>query len=194
MTVRLAAPADAAGVLAIYEPYVRDTAVSFELDVPTVEAMADRIASTLPARPWLVVADDGVILGYAYAGTHRSRAAYQWSVETSVYVAPEARRRGVARALYGALLEVLRRQGFATALAGIAQPNASSVGFHEALGFRPVGVYPAVGFKAGAWHDVGWWTLRLAGDGPPGPLRTVAEVDLAGPLAAATRALGGAVE
>lgn len=176
MTVRLATPADAAGVRAIYAPFVRDTHVSFEAEVPSVDEVARRIAATAPAHPWLVADDEGAVAGYAYASPHRSRAAYQWSVEVSIYVAGP--RRGLGRTLYGALLDVLRAQGFANAYAGIALPNAASVGFHEALGFEPVGVYRGVGFKAGAWRDVGWWSLRLgegAAPDPPRPLTDVAD-------------------
>lgn len=193
MTVRLATSADAAGVLAIYAPFVRDTHVSFETVVPTEAEMARRIDATGPARPWLVTEADGAVTGYAYAGAHRAREAYQWSVETSVYVAEASRQRGVARVLYEALLDVLQLQGLANAYAGIALPNAASVGFHEALGFAPVGVYRAVGFKAGAWRDVGWWALRLgegAAPDPPHSLDAIAEAVLHR-LGAASRALGG---
>ena len=174
MTVRLATAADAAGVRAIYAPFVRDGHTSFETAVPSVEEVARRIDAG-PLHPWLV-ADDGAVAGYAYAGPHRSRGGYVWSVETSVYVAERARRRGVASALYAALLDVLRLQGFANAYAGVALPNAASVAFHEAAGFEPVGVYRRVGFKAGAWHDVGWWALRLGDGAAPEPPRPVAAV------------------
>ena len=164
MTLRLAEPADAAGILAIYEPVVRETAISFELEPPDEEEMRRRIASTLERRPWLVCTADGAVAGYAYAAAHRERPAYQWSVETSVYVHPDHRRRGVAHGLYTALLSALRVQGFYTALAGIALPNPASVGFHEACGFQWVGVYRAVGHKLGAWHDVAWLQLVLRED------------------------------
>lgn len=176
--LRLATPDDAAAVRAIYAPYVRDTTVSFELQVPEVDEVAGRITRTLERFPWLVAEEPSRILGYAYAGPHRDRPAYQWTAEVSVYTASDAHRRGLGRALYTALFDLLRLQGLATALAGIAQPNPASVAFHEALGFRPVGVYPRVGFKHGAWRDVGWWSLRL-GDGaapaPPRPLKAWAD-------------------
>jgi L-amino acid N-acyltransferase YncA len=175
LTLRRAEPADAAGILAIYAPIVRQTATSFELEPPTEEEMRRRIAGTLERRPWLVCEAAGAVAGYAYAAAHRERAAYQWSTETSVYVHPDHRRHGVARALYTALLAALRAQGFANALAGITLPNPASVGFHEACGFRWVGIYHAVGYKLGAWHDVGWLELRLreasgAPEGPPCPM------------------------
>ncbi|MEL6428934.1 MAG: N-acetyltransferase family protein, partial [Planctomycetota bacterium] len=151
--VRDAGPADAASILSIYAPFVEETAVSFETDVPSVDEMAARIEGTSETYPWLVH-EDGEVCGYAYACAHRGRAAYRWSVETSAYVAPDARRRGVARALYAALFELLALQGFVRAHAGIAQPNEASERFHAALGFERVGVYPSVGHKRGAWHDV----------------------------------------
>jgi L-amino acid N-acyltransferase YncA len=171
MEIRLAEPADAAGILTIYAPIVRDTATSFELEPPSEEEMGRRIASTLERRPWLVCEADGAVAGYAYAAAHRERAAYQWSVETSVYVHPDHRRRRVAHRLYTALLAALRVQGFANALAGITLPNPASVGFHEACGFHRIGVYHAVGHKLGAWHDVAWLEFRLREDqgGPAGP-------------------------
>lgn len=189
MTVRLATAADAPGVRAIYAPFVRDSWVSFEAEVPPVEEVARRIEAAPPAFPWLVADDAGAVAGYAYAGAHRSRTAYQWSAEVSVYLAEAHRRRGLARTLYGALLDVLRLQGYANAYAGVALPNAASVGFHEALGFEPVGVYRGVGYKAGAWHDVGWWALRLGDGAAPAPPRPLPEVAgaVADRLAAASR-------
>lgn len=175
MTIRLATPHDAPALAAIYAPIVAHTATSFEDVPPDAGEMARRLAATLPAHPWLV-ADDGEVLGYAYAGPHRARAAYRWAAEVSVYVAPRGHRRGVARALYTELLGRLAAQGYALALAGITLPNDASVGFHEAMGFAPVGVFPALGHKHGAWHDVGWWTRRLRElDDPPGDLRPVAD-------------------
>lgn len=176
MIVRLASPSDAPGVQAIYAPYVRDTSVSFETEPPTVADVAERIAAAGARYPWLVADDGGAVAGYAYAGPHRGRAAYQWSAEVSAYVDPTYHRRGIARALYQALFDVLREQGFATALAGITLPNVPSVGFHEALGFRRIATYPAVGFKHGAWHDTAWWTLRLGDGAAPEPPRSLGAV------------------
>jgi L-amino acid N-acyltransferase YncA len=159
--IRLATPADAAGVQAIYAPIVRDTAISFELEPPTVAEMQQRIVETLEHLPWLVCEQHLDILGYVYASRHRARPAYQWSVDVSVYVHPNARRMGVGQALYRSLFAILALQGFCQAYAGITLPNPASVGLHESLGFQPVGVYRAVGYKLGAWHDVGWWQLSL---------------------------------
>jgi phosphinothricin acetyltransferase len=108
------------------------------------------------------VTDGPAIAGYVYASSHRERAAYQWSVDVSVYVDPKYQRRNIGRGLYTALFELLRAQGYVNAYAGIALPNAGSVGIHEALGFEPIGVYRQVGYKLGSWHDVGWWCLRLS--------------------------------
>ena len=137
--VRLAEPADGAGVQAIYAPIVRDTAISFEVDPPSVEEMARRIDSTLERWPWLVCADEGTVLGYVYASRHRERAAYRWSVDVTAYIHESARRRGIGHALYTALLAMLAAQGYHRAYAGITLPNAASVGLHESLGFTPVG-------------------------------------------------------
>lgn len=161
VSVRLATQDDGAAVAAIYGPIVRDTSISFETEIPNGAVMAERILSTLAAHPYLVAERAGQVVGYAYASKHRERAAYRWSVDVTVYVAPQAHRTGVGRALYGPLLSILRAQGFHSAFAGIALPNAGSVGLHEAMGFVPVGIYRNVGFKHGKWHSVGWWGLEL---------------------------------
>ena len=169
--IRMARIADADEIAAIYRPSVTDAATSFEIDAPDGAEMARRIEAVLAVAPWLVcIGPAGDIAGYAYAGRHRERPAYQWSVDATVYIRADHRRRGVGRALYGVLFELLRLQGFCVAHAGITLPNAGSVGLHEALGFRPVGVYPAVGWKLGAWRDVGWWQLPLRDlSQPPSP-------------------------
>lgn len=166
--IRVARADDAAAIAAIYAPIVRDTFISFETEPPDPAEMARRIAATLPRFPWLVAEQAGGVAGYAYAGPHRARAAYRWSVDVTVYVAADARRRGVARALYGSLFAILRRQGFRSAFAGIALPNPASQALHEAMGFAPVGIYRDVGYRQGAWRDVGWWRLGLSQeDGEP---------------------------
>lgn len=169
--LRLATPADANAVGAIYAPYVEETPISFETAMPSGDEMARRIATTLARYPWLVWQEgSGGILAYAYAGPYRARAAYDWSADVTVYVARGAERRGIGRRLYTALLALLTAQGFMRAHAGITLPNPASIGLHEALGFRPVGVHPAVGFKLGRWHDVGWWQRPLAAcETPPKP-------------------------
>jgi phosphinothricin acetyltransferase len=148
-------------VAAIYAPAVNGSVISFELTAPDAAEMGRRIQETLKRWPWLVYEADGKVLGYAYACAHRARAAYDWSVEVSVYVAPDAHRRGIGRALYAELFAILKKQGYVNAYAGVALPNIPSVALHEALGFRPVGVYRRVGYKLGAWHDVAWGHLAL---------------------------------
>lgn len=172
MKLRTARLSDAASIAGIYAPIVRETAVSFEADPPTAGQIAARIETGLETYPWLVAEQECVLRGYAYAGPHRSRAAYRWACDVSIYVGSEARRCGVGRRLYRALFEILRRQNYAAAFAGITLPNPASVALHEALGFEAVGVFRKVGFKLGAWHDVGWWRLGLRDpdERPPEPI------------------------
>ena len=160
-TIRFAAETDATQILEIYAPVVTDTAISFEEVPPSRPEMAGRIRNTLERYPWLACEEAGRVLGYAYATEFRPRSAYQWSVEVTAYVRPEAQRRGVASALYTSLLGILRIQGFTNAVAGITLPNDASVALHERFGFKPVGVLQDVGFKLTRWHDVEWWALRL---------------------------------
>ena len=160
-SIRLATLDDADAVAAIYAPVVRDTCISFEFTPPSAEEMSARIAKTLPILPWLVWDDAGTTLGYAYASRHRERAAYQWSVDVSAYVHPEARRRGIGKALYRQLFRLLELQGYQNAYAGITLPNAASVALHESVGMTSIGIYRHVGFKMGAWRDVGWWERTL---------------------------------
>ena len=171
--IRLATAEDADGILEIYRPVVERTPISFETRCPTAEEMARRIAEVRRSFPWFVLEDGGAILGYAYASPHKDRAAYRWSVDVAVYVREDQRRKGVAGALYEALLPSLRMMGIHNAVAVIALPNPASVSLHESLGFSLVGVYPNIGFKLGEWHDVGHWLLRLreAEAGPGDPVR-----------------------
>jgi L-amino acid N-acyltransferase YncA len=167
--IRMATPADAAQAADIYRPSVEGSATSFEVDPPSAQQMAQRMAEVLELFPWLACHDGGELAGYAYASMHRERAAYRWSVDVSVYIREGSRRSGLGRALYTSLFALLRLQGFCAAHAGITLPNPASVGLHESLGFRPVGVYRKVGFKLGAWHDVGWWQLELRDRREPPP-------------------------
>ena len=175
--IRLAAPADGAALAEIYAPAVRERATSFELEAPGADEMARRVARLTERTPWLACEHRGAVVGYAYASPHRDRPAYQWSVEVSAYVHPDVQRAGVARALYTSLFAVLTRQGYRNAYAGITLPNDASVALHRALGFTDVGVYGAVGYKLGAWHDVAWLARGLAPHtpdaAPPVPLRAL---------------------
>lgn len=179
LSLRPATSADAAGIAAVYAPYVANTVISFELVPPTAEEMAERVARVSAQAPWLVAEKDETVIGYAYLSRHHERAAYQWSVDAAVYIASTWRRSGLGRALYTVLLALGRLQGFCAVHAGITLPNAASVGLHEALGFVPIARYPKVGYKLGGWHDVGWWQLELGPrDREPPELRswrTVAE-------------------
>lgn len=160
--IRLAAPLDGAALAEIYRPAVADCSTSFELEPPGAAEMARRVAQCIQRTPWLVYERDGRVVGYAYAGAHRERAAYQWSVEVSAYVHGDFHRRGIARALYNSLFAALAVQGFRNAYAGITLPNDASVALHASVGFTPVGVYRGIGYKLGAWHDVGWYERALA--------------------------------
>ncbi len=159
--IRLVTPADAPALRDIYAPSVTDTAVSFELEPPTIVEMANRVESCLQMHPWLAADCGGELLGYVYASPHRTRAAYCWSVDVSVYIAAAHRRKGLGKALYTSLFACLRLQGLYNAYAGITLPNNGSVGLHESMGFEPVGIYREVGYKFGQWHDVVWLQMEL---------------------------------
>ena len=163
VSVHVADPArDAGRVAEIYRPYVEDSIISFEEVAPSAVDMASRMASALELAPWLVSLDEnGRVIGYAYAGRHRDRAGYRWSVDLTAYVDPEWHGRGVGKALYAELLPTLRRQRFVNAYAGIGLPNAASVGLHESIGMSLIGVYEKVGWKLGTWVDVAWYGMRL---------------------------------
>jgi L-amino acid N-acyltransferase YncA len=167
MQVRTATAADAEACAAIYAPYVTDTAITFETEVPHTDEMAARIAAASERHAWLVLEDDGRVVGYAYGGPYKARAAYRWSCEVSVYVERERRRTGAGRALYEALLARLAERGYRMAVGGTTLPNDASVGLHRALGFEPVGTYRRIGYKHGIWHDVAWTQRELATGGDP---------------------------
>jgi phosphinothricin acetyltransferase len=164
---------DAAAVAAIYRPSVTESFVSFEEEPPTAAEMAARIEATLTRTPWLVATEADEAVGYAYAGRHRERAGYRWSVDISAYVRADWHGRGIGSALYRSLIRILAAQGFANAYAGITQPNPASVALHRSIGMELVGVYRGVGYKLGAWRDVAWYQLRLTdepGDPPAEPI------------------------
>lgn len=159
MEIRAARSTDAAAIAAVYAPYVTGSVASFEAEPPDERELAERMGEH-PTMPWLVAEDARTrVVGYAYASPHRSRAAYRWSVETSVYVAEPGR--GTGTALMSALLDQCAAGGLVSAYAGIALPSDASVALHEKLGFTFVGAFPRVGFKHGRWIDVGWWYRPL---------------------------------
>ena len=166
--VRDATPVDAAACAAIYAPYVTDTTISFETQPPGADEMARRIAKAQRSHAFLVLEDDGQVLGYAYGVPYRPRPAYRWSCEVSVYLEPGQRGRGGGRRLYEALLARLTERGYRMAVAGVTQPNEASLRLHRALGFEVVGTYARVGWKLGDWRDVTRLQLPL-GDPWPGP-------------------------
>ncbi len=180
ITVRPATPADARACAAIYAPYVRDTVSTFELEAPDEQEMARRIAAASRTHAWLVAmtvdsspgqgdAASGLVVGYAYGGPYKQRAAYRWSCEVSVYVELGRRGTGTGRVLYDALFERLAARGYRMAVAGMTLPNPASEGLHRAMGFAPIGVFRDIGWKSGAWHDVAWLQRPLAAADPVAP-------------------------
>jgi phosphinothricin acetyltransferase len=160
--------ADATACAAIYAPYVIESPVTFETEPPDPEEMSERIADALATHAWVVLEDDGRVCGYAYAGPFKTRAAYRWSCEVSVYLEVGRRRTGAGRQLYTALFDRLTARGFRTAVAGMTLPNEASVGLHRAMGFEPVGTFRDIGYKFAGWHDVFWTQRPLATtEGPP---------------------------
>ena len=162
MSIRPATAADLPEMREIYRPFVERTAVSFEYQVPTPEEFSLRFTQHIAQFPWLVWEEQGRVLGYAYAGAPWERAAYRWCAESSVYLAPEARGRGVGKALYQALEDILRRQGYRTLYALVTTDNEASIGFHEAIGFVRRAFFPNCGYKLGPWHGVVWLEKQLA--------------------------------
>ena len=171
--IRVATENDAENILGIYSPYIANTSFTFETEVPSVETFKERINTYLINWPWLVCEMDGTLAGYAYGARYRERTAYQWCVEVSVYIHDDHQRSGIARALYVALIEILKRQGFRNVYAVINLPNDKSVAFHESCGFTYFATYMNVGYKLGLWKNVGWWQLPLNEytDEPAAPIK-----------------------
>lgn len=165
--VRPALASDGGGCARVYEPYVRETAITFELEPPSAAEMAQRIVAASRAHAWLVLEDAGRIAGYAYGTAFKERAAYRWACEVSVYVEVGRRRTGAGRALYEALFERLEARGYLVAVAGLTLPNEASEALHRTMGFEPVGTYRRIGYKLGRWHDVAWLQRALAEPGEP---------------------------
>ena len=172
ITLEPAVLADAAEMLAIYAPYVKYTTVSSEYEPPTLAEFEDRMRTYGRTLPWLICRVNGVAAGYGYAAPHRTRAGYQWSAETSIYVHPDYHRRGIAAAIYHALFDLLREQGYYNIFVGVTAPNVDSVRFHTAMGFVRSGAYQASMYKFGQWHDVHWMHKSLR-EHLPAPAPTV---------------------
>lgn len=169
--IRSATVGDAAEILEIYAPYVRNTAITFEYEVPSLDEFQTRISNTLLKYPYLVAICDEKIIGYAYAGPFKTRAAYDWAVELTIYLAPEAQGKGIGRKLYAALENALRRMGILNLYACIGYPQVedeyltrNSAEFHAHLGFEKVGEFHRCGFKFGRWYDM-IWMEKLIGEG-----------------------------
>ncbi len=160
--VRFAVKEDAAAILRIYETYIKNTTVTFEIEVPTVSAFEERMERITAQFPWLVCEIDGEVVGYAYASMHGERAAYRWSADLSVYIDERYHRRGIAASLYEAVQTLLREQGYYTVYAGVSTPNPKSEAFHTAMGFRNLGEFKNVGYKLGQWCGVAWYELPLS--------------------------------
>ncbi len=159
--IRLATTGDAAGILVIYAPYISSTSFTFETEVPSEKEFKKRIEDYLINWPWLVCEINGVIAGYAYGTKYRERTAYQWCVESSIYIHDDFQKQNIGKALYTALIEILIKQGYRNIYAVINLPNDKSVRFHESCGFSYFATYEKVGYKLGKWKNVGWWQLMI---------------------------------
>ncbi len=166
--IRIATEKDIPAMLEIYRPYVENTTCSFEYDLPCTRSFTQRFFEHTVQFPWLVWEEDGAVKGYAYAGAPWERAAYRWSAEVSIYLAPEVQRKGVGRALYARLEDILKAQGYRMVYAVITSENEASVAFHAALGYRVAGEFHSCGFKQGRWLSVTWMEKELAGEFIPG--------------------------
>lgn len=168
--IRIASLRDAKALLHIYEYYVKNTAISFEYEVPTIEEFKRRMTNTLKKYPYLTAVKDNEILGYAYAGPFVGRAAYDWSAELTIYLAPKKRKQGIGKKLYKALEEALAESGIQNLYACIGYPEVpdeyltkNSAEFHEHLGYTKAGQFHKCGYKFGRWYDM-IWMEKLIGD------------------------------
>jgi len=159
--IRLATEADSASILEIYAPFITDTVITFEYEVPTVADFGKRITNIQKKYPWLICEVNDSVVGYAYASEYMQRKAYDWSVDFTIYIKPQYHRKKIGKALYFALFELLILQGYYNAYAGITLPNIKSESLHHSFGFKPIGVYQNVGYKFGNWHDVKWFQLKI---------------------------------
>jgi len=185
-TIRFARIEDAEEILAIYAPYILETAVTFEYAVPTAAAFRARMEGMMHDYPYFVYEEAGEILGYAYAHRQMERAAYDWTAELTVYLKRGAAGRGIGARLYGAVLALLRLQNIRNAYALVVSPNSPSEALHERMGFERVAFFPAMGYKMGAWRDIIWYGKILCGEEHPAPFRSLRELtaeEIAGVLA-----------
>ena len=172
--IRFATPADAGRILEIYAPYITDTVISFEYDVPSLADFTARVERISSKYPYLVYERDGVVVGYAYASPYIERAAYDYTVDLSVYVDAAYCGQNIGECLYASLLDILAKQGFYNAYACITATNQNSLNFHKRMGFTDAGTHPLAGFKHGRWLDVCWYYKRLQADiNPPQPLKQI---------------------
>ena len=177
ITIRIARESDTDELLAIYAPYVKETAITFEYTVPTLEEFRERMTKTLMKYPYLVAVQETEILGYAYASEFKNRAAYDWAVETTIYVKQDSRKSGVGKKLYQALEEVLKQQHICNLYACIAYPNPGSIGFHERLGYQTIGHFSKCGYKFETWYDMIWMEKMIAEhDLYPEPFKPITEL------------------
>ena len=175
--IRFADPArDAAGILAVYAPYIRETAVTFETEVPAPDAFTARVAGICADFPYLVLEVDGELAGYAYAHRQAERAAYAWNAELSIYLAGKWRGRGLGAPLYRLLERLLTMQGYVNLYGVITASNAGSIRLHEKLGYRQTGLHEKTGWKFGQWHDVAWLHKRVR-EGEPGTILPLSALD-----------------
>ncbi len=159
--IRVATRDDASGMLEIYAPFILNSGITQETEVPSVENFQQRVISNLEERPWLVCEINNQVGGYAYAGKHRERKGYQWCTEPSVYISEKYFGFGIANALYVSLFDILKIQGYVNAYAVITLPNERSITFHKKFGFEYLTTYKKIGYKLGQWHDVGWMQYEI---------------------------------
>jgi phosphinothricin acetyltransferase len=177
-TIRLAQETDATEILKIYEAYVKETAITFECETPSLDEFKNRIKDISSDYPYVVCVLGGKIIGYAYAHRQMERMAYQWNAELSVYIDKNYFHLGVGKALYSTLIEILRMQNVRNIYGGVTSPNEKSEKLHESFGFKKLGIYHNTGYKCGAWHDVAWFEKTIVDyDLAPTPFISIQEID-----------------
>jgi Sortase and related acyltransferases len=184
VSVRMATEADAEEILKVYSPYVTETAITFEYDIPSVAEFSRRIKDTLQMYPYIVTLEDKRIVGYAYASAFKERAAYNWAVETTVYLKQDCRGKGLGKKLYLTLEDILKHQNIINLNACIAYTSVddahldnTSVAFHEHLGYSKVAHFTKCGYKFGTWYDM-IWMEKMLGEHPdaPDPVISITEI------------------